>query len=95
MKGFIRWIKELFGIYENDSEYYVNFDDIEITPQFMESKPGFKKLNHKFDYYLRTGRFESPIVLTKDFVLIDGYTSYLIAEAYGLDRVPVYFQEGR
>lgn len=93
MKKFIRWIKELFGIYDENFEYWVDLDDIEITPQFSESKPGFKKLNHKFDYYLKTGKFKSPIVLTKDFVLINGYTSYLIAEAYGMDRVPVYFAE--
>ena len=42
---------------------------------------------------MRTGKFESQIVLTKDFVLTDGYSSYKLAKRYGEDKVPVVFEE--
>ena len=42
---------------------------------------------------MRTGIFESQIVLTKDFILVDGYSSYQLAKRYGEDKVPVVFVE--
>ena len=89
----IRGIKELFGVYETGYEYYVNIDDIEITAQFSESKPSFAKQEEKYNYYLKTGELPAPIVLKRDFTLVDGYISYLICQSYGIDRVPVYFEE--
>ena len=38
-----------------------------------------------------TGEFESPILLNRNFELIDGYTSYIIAKTENLHKVPVYF----
>ena len=89
MGKLIRGIKELFGVYETGNEYYVDIDDIEITAQFSESKPSFVKHN----YYLKTGELPAPIVLKRDFTLVDGYISYLICQSYGINRVPVYFEE--
>ena len=86
-------IKELFGIYETGNEYYVDIDDIEITAQFSESKPSFAKQEAKYNYYLKTGELPAPIVLKRDFTLVDGYISYLICQSYGINRVPVYFEE--
>lgn len=42
-------------------------------------------------YWLRIGEFESPILLHRNFVLADGYSSVKIAYLKGLDKVPVYF----
>lgn len=88
MGKLIREIKELFGVYETGNEYYVDIDDIEITAQFSESKPSFVKQEA-----LKTGELPAPIVLKRDFTLVDGYISYLICLSYGIDRVPVYFEE--
>ena len=74
-------------------EYYVNIDDIVITAQFKESKPGFLKTKSKYNYYLKTGELPTSIILTRDFVLVDGYISYLICQSYGLDKIPVIFTE--
>ena len=90
MGKLIRWIKELFGVYETGN---VDIDDIEITAQFSESKPSFAKQEAKYNYYLKTGELPAPIVLKRDFTLVDGYISYLICQSYGIDRVPVYFEE--
>ena len=93
MKRIINKLKRLFSIYEDGYEYYVDFNDIIITAQFSESKPRYRKMEEKFNYYLQTGELPSPIILKRDFTLIDGYISYLICEAYGIRKVPVFFEE--
>lgn len=95
MKGLIRSLKKLFGKYETNYEYWVYFRDIKITPQFAATRPRYQKMSKKWDYYRNTGEFESPIILTRDFVLVDGYTSYLIAKEQELDKVPVYFTDNK
>lgn len=89
----VRWIKKLFGIYETGYEYWVPINQIIITPDFARTRIGTRKWIHKRNYYLKTGQFESQIVLTKDFVLTDGYSSYKLAQRYGEDKVPVVFTE--
>lgn len=89
----IRLIKKLFGIYEAGYEYWVPTDQVIITPDFACTRIGTKKWLRKRDYYMRTGQFESQIVLTKDFILVDGYSSYKLAKRYGEDKVPVVFTE--
>ena len=89
----IRWIKKLLGIYETGYEYWVPTDQIIVTPEFARTRIGTKKWIRKRNYYMRTGRFESQIVLTKDFILVDGYSSYKLAKRYGEDKVPVVFTE--
>ena len=91
MNGIIRFIKSLFGKYEPGYEYWVYLRDIKISPEFERTPPKFKKMGQKWNYYRNTGEFESPIILNRDFVLIDGYTSYIIAKKSEMDKVPVYF----
>lgn len=91
MKTIIRFFKKLFGKYETEYEYWVYLKDIEITSQFQETQPRFVKMAQKYDWYCKHGEFQSPIRLTKNFVLVDGYTSYLLAKKFNLDKVPVYF----
>lgn len=87
----IRWIKKLFGIYDIGYEYRIPINRIVITPEFARTKVGRRKWKWKEEYYKRTGKFESKIELTKDFVLVDGYTSYLLAKKYGVNSVVVTF----
>ena len=90
IKNFKR-LKQLFGIYEIGNEYMVRLKDIKINPDFENSPPRFKKMHGKWDYYREYGEFESKIILNRDFELVDGYTSYIIAEKEGINKVPVYF----
>lgn len=91
MKGLIRFIKRLFGKYEPGYEYWVNFKDIKVPTYFKLTRIGTKKWNHKMGYWLRTGEFESIILLDKDFNLVDGFSSVKITYLKGIDKVPVYF----
>ena len=91
MKSFIRFIKRIFGVYETGCEYWVYLRDIKISLEFEKTPPRFKKMGQKWSYYRNTGEFESPIILNRDFALIDGYTNYIIAKKSEMDKIPVYF----
>lgn len=89
----LRWIKKLLGIYETGYEYRIPVDQVVITSEFKGTRIGKRKWNQKKEYYLRTGKFESQVVLTKDFVLLDGYSTYKLAKRYGVNKIPVIFEE--
>lgn len=91
VKNTIRFIKRLFGVYELNYEYWVRLSDIKVPHYYKLTKIGLKKWNHKIGYWLRTGEFESKILLHRDFTLADGYSSVKIAYLKGIDKVPVYF----
>lgn len=54
--------------------------NIKISKEFKMAYPKTLKLISKMEYYLRNNKFEQPIVINKDNVLVDGYTSYIIAQ---------------
>lgn len=54
--------------------------NVKISKQFKMSYPNTLKLMSKMEYYLRNNKFEQPIIINKDNVLVDGYTSYIIAQ---------------
>lgn len=91
----IKFRKE--SLKKGDVEYYVNLNEIKITPQFQESKPSKNKFARRQDFYEKYGYFYTPILISRDFTLIDGYISYLIAKKSKLEKVPVYFvgKEGK
>ena len=91
MKGIIRFIKKLCGIYETGYEYWIYTKDIKVYPEWRKTKIGKAKFSRKMRYWYRTGEFESKIILDRDFNLLDGYSSVRIAEIKGIDKVPVYF----
>ena len=91
MKELIRYIKSLFGKYEPGYEYWVYTKDIKVPTYFKHTKIGTKKWNHKMGYWLRTGEFESDILIDRDFNLVDGYSSMKIAHLKNIEKVPVYF----
>lgn len=93
MKEIIRYIKSLFGKYEIGYEYWVRLDSIIVPTKYKRSRIGRTKWKHKMRYWLRTGEFESPILLHRNFVLADGFSSVKIAYLNGIDKVPVYFAD--
>lgn len=54
--------------------------NIKISKKFKMAYPKTLKLINKIEYYLQNKKFEQPIVINKENVLVDGYTSYLIAQ---------------
>jgi hypothetical protein len=91
MNNVVRFIKRLFGKYEVGYEYWVDLKDIKVPYYFKITRIGLKKWNHKMSYWLRTGEFESKILLHRDFTLADGFSSVKIAYLKDIEKVPVYF----
>lgn len=73
----------------------VKLKDIKIKKEFEKKKPNNFKMSKKWNYYRRTGRLESDIVLDENNFLIDGYTSYLIAEADGIKKLDVIIRNNK
>ena len=91
MNGIIRFIKSLFGKYEPGYEYWVYTKDIKVPKYFKLTKIGTKKWNRKMGYWLRTGEFESDILIDREFNLVDGFSSMKIAHLKNIEKVQVYF----
>lgn len=71
--------------------YWVDLRDIEIQPQFLQTKIREEKYQRKKTYYLQTGVFESTVQLNRNNVLVDGYSTYLIAQEFNLGKIPVVY----
>lgn len=67
----------------------MNIDDIKIYPCFQEHPPKPEKMERKEQYFEETGVLQSEIVIDSDGFLLDGFTSFLIAEKHGIKCVPV------
>ena len=91
--GLIRMIKRYaFGKYDSNCEYWVKFSDIKLPYYLQHSRISEEKYKKKWKYFRETGELESKIILDKDFYLVDGYSSYVIARIAKLEKVPVYFK---
>ena len=91
MNKLMRKIIVSLGLHNPSEPYKVKVSDIIIPEEFKATKPRFEKMIQKRKFYRKNNRFESKIVLNKDFLLIDGYTSYIIAKENGMKYVEVYF----
>ena len=91
MNKLMRKIIAAFGLHNPGEPYKVKVSDIIIPEEFKATKPRFKKMIQKREFYRKNDRFESKIVLNKDFLLIDGYTSYLLAKENDMKHVEAYF----
>ena len=74
---------------------YVNLDKITIKPDFLRTKIGEEKYKRKKQYFMLNGKYESTVYLNEDNVLLDGYSTYLIAKEYNLGKIPVVYTSGK
>lgn len=85
--------KNIFEIFrKNNNVYHVKLSEITVPSSFQKTPPKAEKMKKKWFYYRDNGEFESPIIIDNDFVLVDGYTSYLIAKEEHINFVPVFFE---
>lgn len=91
MKKLIRKIKIWLGFYKPGHAYHIKMSDIVVPAEFQASKPKFNKMVAKREYLKKFGKYESKVVLTKDFMLIDGYTTYLLCAENGNRYIEAYF----
>lgn len=76
-------IKELL----NKTKIEIPIDKI-IIPDYF-TKPNKIKLKNKIEYFKENNKFETPITINSEYVLVDGYTSYLIAKKIKMKNVEV------
>lgn len=76
--------------HNNDDTYVVRMSDITIQKGWNRVRKD--KMNSKWNYFNRTGNMKEPIVLDRDFVLVDGFTSYKIAKRQHMKYVDVCFE---
>ena len=73
----------------------MKIDNIKIYPCFAAHEPKPEKMEQKERYFEETGALQSQIIFDSRGNLIDGYTSYLIAKAHGIQCVPIRYGRGR
>lgn len=76
--------------YKEGKEYWIPTKNIIITSHFLQHYPVIEKLRTKMEIYEKTGTL-CPIIINRNFELVDGYCSYLILKEYKLGKIPVYF----
>lgn len=80
--------KLALGVFKGEIKR-VNIDDIKIYPCFHEHPPKPEKMEQKEQYFEETGVLQSEIVIASNGFLLDGFTSFLIAEKHGIKCVPI------
>lgn len=61
---------------------FIRLSKIKISKEFKKHKPKSKKMNEKNYFYIINDTFKEKIILDKNNVLVDGYTTYLLAQEY-------------
>lgn len=77
------------GVKASGKVFDIPTDAIKIYPCFAEHSPKAEKMEKKKRYFTETGLLQSQIIIDSRGNLIDGYTSYLLAKAHGIQCVPV------
>ena len=83
-----KWIN---FIYKSNKIYWIPVNKVSIPSEYRLTPPNKKNMENKWEYVRKPGKMQSPILLSRDFVLVDGYTSYLIACEAELGKIPVQF----
>lgn len=91
MNKIIRKIKMMFC--KPGQVYRVNIKDIIIPEEFKATHPRFRKMVQKREFYRKNNMYESQVILNRDFMLIDGYTTYLLCLENGEKYIEVYFMD--
>lgn len=56
---------------------------IKIQDEFKIHEPRLEKMLDKLTFCIKHKRFEQPIIVNKQNILIDGYTTYILASQMG------------
>ena len=63
--------------------------NIKIKEEFKNNPPKLEKMASKWIFYTKYGMFSQPIVVDKNNILVDGYTTYIMAKALDKKYFPV------
>ena len=75
------------GVKDSEGVFDIPTGTVNIYPCFAAHEPKPEKMQQKEQYFKETGALQSQIIIDSRGNLIDGYTSYLIAKAQGMESV--------
>lgn len=88
-------IKEnlLLWFQENAIKFFdrdvIDFEDIRIPKKFKQHYPKKSKMQERWSYYNKYQEPKVSMIVDKDNVLVDGYTTYLICKKIGVEKASV------
>lgn len=87
---FIMTLYVFYEVYAKDNPYeIVNLEDIEISKSFSKSGISKKKLERKDAFYIEFGYFQDRVILDEKNLLLDGYSTYLLAKQNGIKEIEI------
>lgn len=93
---FIMLIYAGYEIYIKDNPYeIINVENIRIKENYHKAGVSTKKMQRKDNFYKLNGYFEDRIILNKNNVLLDGYSTYLLLLHYQIKQVEVIRDKNR
>ena len=67
----------------------IKIKKIKIPEGFQQHPPKPDKIRYYYWFYLDKGYFSQSIVINKHRVLLDGYTTYLLAKMFNIKTLEV------
>ena len=74
---------------KNVKKTRMKIDDIKILGGFLKTYPCPEKIEKRMQELRTTGTFENMIEVNEDGVLVDGYTTYVLAKGFGWKEIDV------
>ena len=67
----------------------IDIEYIKIPKSFKRTRPREEKLDKVRNYFDEWGKLDKPITIDDDYMLVDGYSRYVVAKEKGMKLVPV------
>ena len=74
---------------KNVKKARMKIDDIKILGGFLKTYPCPEKIEKRMQELRTTGTFENMVEVNEDGVLVDGYTTYVLAKGFGWKEIDV------
>lgn len=78
-----------YCVKKNVKKVRMKIDDIKISGGFLKTYPCPEKIEKRMQEIRATGKFENMIEVDENGVLIDGYTTYVLAKGFGWKEIEV------
>jgi hypothetical protein len=73
----------------NQIKEFVNLNKIHISDDFAETIPNPQNIADRVKEYKTDKKFNNDIIVNSDYVLIDGYTTYLVCKMFEIENIKV------
>ena len=94
--------EELFGTIEEMEQYCkdrntikktMKLADIIIQLSYLQAYPSSSKIKERMDELKEHGKFTNMVEVDVNNVLVDGYTTYVLAKGFGFEEIEVIVRE--